>query len=132
MVRRDSQQRLARDQRDGDQRGRRRAVGPQGASCCRFPWPTCSAALIDAVPIYGSGGFTSYTDRQLREQFAAWVEQGIPRVKMKIGRDPAPIPAASARRARRSAPTPSCSSTPTAPTGRKQALALATWLASAR
>jgi L-alanine-DL-glutamate epimerase-like enolase superfamily enzyme len=39
----------------------------------------------DTVPIYGSGGFTSYDDVQLRTQFGRWVhEQGIPRVKMKI------------------------------------------------
>jgi len=39
----------------------------------------------DGVPIYGSGGFTSYDDAQLEDQFARWVhEQGIPRVKMKI------------------------------------------------
>jgi L-alanine-DL-glutamate epimerase-like enolase superfamily enzyme len=37
------------------------------------------------VPIYGSGGFTSYDDAQLTGQFRHWVhEQGIPRVKMKI------------------------------------------------
>jgi L-alanine-DL-glutamate epimerase-like enolase superfamily enzyme len=39
------------------------------------------------VPIYGSGGFTSYTDRELCEQLAGWVGAGIPRVKMKIGTD---------------------------------------------
>jgi L-alanine-DL-glutamate epimerase-like enolase superfamily enzyme len=39
----------------------------------------------EAVPIYGSGGFTSYDDQQLTTQFTRWVhEQGIPRVKMKI------------------------------------------------
>jgi L-alanine-DL-glutamate epimerase-like enolase superfamily enzyme len=39
----------------------------------------------DDVPIYGSGGFTSYDDAQLEDQFTRWVhEQGIPRVKMKI------------------------------------------------
>ena len=39
----------------------------------------------DTVPIYGSGGFTSYDDAQLSAQFGRWVhEQGIPRVKMKI------------------------------------------------
>ncbi|MGI5175453.1 enolase C-terminal domain-like protein [Dactylosporangium sp. CA-152071] len=39
-----------------------------------------------AVPVYGSGGFTTYDDRQLTAQFGGWVhEQGIPRVKMKIG-----------------------------------------------
>jgi L-alanine-DL-glutamate epimerase-like enolase superfamily enzyme len=47
---------------------------------------------IDAVhlatPIYGSGGFTSYDDKQLAEQLADWADAGIPRVKMKVGRDP--------------------------------------------
>jgi L-alanine-DL-glutamate epimerase-like enolase superfamily enzyme len=39
----------------------------------------------DTVPIYGSGGFTSYDDDQLSTQFGRWVHgQGIPRVKMKI------------------------------------------------
>ncbi len=40
----------------------------------------------ERVPVYGSGGFTSLTDEQLREQLGGWVdEQGIPRVKIKIG-----------------------------------------------
>jgi L-alanine-DL-glutamate epimerase-like enolase superfamily enzyme len=43
-------------------------------------------AARDTVPIYGSGGFTTYTDDQLAEQLAGWVhDQGIPRVKIKIG-----------------------------------------------
>jgi L-alanine-DL-glutamate epimerase-like enolase superfamily enzyme len=38
------------------------------------------------VPIYGSGGFTSYGERQTREQLAGWVQRdGIGRVKIKIG-----------------------------------------------
>jgi len=37
--------------------------------------------------IYGSGGFTSYSDRQLADQLSGWVKQGIGAVKMKIGRD---------------------------------------------
>jgi L-alanine-DL-glutamate epimerase-like enolase superfamily enzyme len=42
----------------------------------------------DSVPVYGSGGFTSYGDRQLREQLSGWVERDrIPRVKIKIGED---------------------------------------------
>lgn len=45
-------------------------------------------AVHDAVPVYGSGGFTSYSLDQLRSQLAGWVEQGIPRVKMKVGRHP--------------------------------------------
>ena len=39
------------------------------------------------VPIYGSGGFTSYPLDVLIDQMAGWVEHGIPRVKMKIGTD---------------------------------------------
>ncbi|HET8657271.1 MAG TPA: enolase C-terminal domain-like protein [Longimicrobiaceae bacterium] len=42
----------------------------------------------DAVDAYGSGGFTSYTIPKLQAQLGGWVEAGIPRVKMKIGRDP--------------------------------------------
>jgi L-alanine-DL-glutamate epimerase-like enolase superfamily enzyme len=40
----------------------------------------------EEVAAYGSGGFTSYTDDQLVEQLGGWVhDEGIPRVKMKIG-----------------------------------------------
>lgn len=40
----------------------------------------------DAVPVYGSGGFTSYQDHHTREQLSEWVgKQQIPRVKIKIG-----------------------------------------------
>jgi L-alanine-DL-glutamate epimerase-like enolase superfamily enzyme len=42
--------------------------------------------------VYGSGGFTSYDDERLRSQLGGWAEQGIPRVKMKVGRDPAADP----------------------------------------
>jgi L-alanine-DL-glutamate epimerase-like enolase superfamily enzyme len=42
----------------------------------------------EAVPVYGSGGFTSYSMGQLREQLGGWVKEGISRVKMKIGREP--------------------------------------------
>jgi L-alanine-DL-glutamate epimerase-like enolase superfamily enzyme len=41
----------------------------------------------DELPIYGSGGFTNYSNEQLQRQLRGWVEQGISRVKMKIGRD---------------------------------------------
>ncbi|MGJ4931146.1 enolase C-terminal domain-like protein [Bradyrhizobium sp. HKCCYLS2038] len=55
------------------------------------------AALLgsrrDAVPIYGSGGFTSYTDDELRRQLAGWVaEEGCAYVKMKVGSQPARDP----------------------------------------
>ncbi|HZU75796.1 MAG TPA: enolase C-terminal domain-like protein [Dehalococcoidia bacterium] len=41
----------------------------------------------DHVPIYGSGGFTTYTNDKLAEQLGGWVRDGIPRVKMKLGAD---------------------------------------------
>jgi L-alanine-DL-glutamate epimerase-like enolase superfamily enzyme len=42
----------------------------------------------DKIPVYGSGGFTSYSEKQLRKQFENWVGEGISMVKMKIGREP--------------------------------------------
>ncbi|GAA3605563.1 enolase C-terminal domain-like protein [Microlunatus ginsengisoli] len=43
-------------------------------------------AVRDAVPIYGSGGFTSYDDEQLAAQLAGWVhDDHLTRVKIKIG-----------------------------------------------
>jgi len=41
----------------------------------------------EAVGIYGSGGFTSYSVDELCEQVSGWVAAGIPAVKMKVGRD---------------------------------------------
>jgi L-alanine-DL-glutamate epimerase-like enolase superfamily enzyme len=41
----------------------------------------------ESAPIYGSGGFTSYSDKRLAEQLGGWVRQGARAVKMKIGRD---------------------------------------------
>jgi L-alanine-DL-glutamate epimerase-like enolase superfamily enzyme len=49
-------------------------------------------AAHPGVPVYGSGGFTSYSTQQLQNQLGGWVEQGIPRVKMKIGTHPADDP----------------------------------------
>jgi L-alanine-DL-glutamate epimerase-like enolase superfamily enzyme len=52
-----------------------------------LPLVTLVGATRESVPIYGSGGFTSYSDSQLQKQLSGWAQQGIPRVKMKIGRD---------------------------------------------
>lgn len=45
-------------------------------------------AVRDEVPIYGSGGFTSYSLEQLQSQLGGWASVGIAMVKMKIGRHP--------------------------------------------
>lgn len=42
-------------------------------------------AVRTDVPVYGSGGFTSMTDDDLVAQLTHWADDGIPRVKMKVG-----------------------------------------------
>ncbi|MGN6189855.1 MAG: enolase C-terminal domain-like protein [Conexibacter sp.] len=42
----------------------------------------------DAVPAYGSGGFTNFGPDKLREQLGGWAADGFRSVKMKVGRDP--------------------------------------------
>ncbi len=50
--------------------------------CCR-----------ERIPVYGSGGFTSYSDDELREQLGRWAYEDQCRfVKMKIGSEPARDP----------------------------------------
>ena len=55
----------------------------------------------NCIPVYGSGGFTTYSDQQLSEQLGGWAAEGFSFVKMKVGthpdRDPARV--AAARRA---------------------------------
>ena len=43
--------------------------------------------ILHSVPIYGSGGFTSYSECELCAQLAGWVDRGIPTVKTNIGKD---------------------------------------------
>ena len=45
------------------------------------------------IPVYGSGGFTCYSDKQLSDQLGGWAEQGLASVKMKIGTNPEQDPA---------------------------------------
>jgi L-alanine-DL-glutamate epimerase-like enolase superfamily enzyme len=42
----------------------------------------------ERVPVYGSGGFTSYDDSRLEEQLGGWAAEGCAFVKMKVGREP--------------------------------------------
>jgi len=41
----------------------------------------------DTVPIYGSGGWTNLSEKELVEEQVGFVERGIPRVKIKVGKD---------------------------------------------
>ena len=42
-------------------------------------------AVHESVPLYGSGGFTTYDDDELVDALAGWTGQGLSRVKIKVG-----------------------------------------------
>ena len=52
-----------------------------------LPLVTLLGQVRGGVALYGSGGFTSYSEERLRDQLAGYVSSGLSRVKMKIGRD---------------------------------------------
>lgn len=58
------------------------------AKLFNVPLATLLGQAKDAMLIYGSGGFTSYTNEQLQDQLGGWAEKGIKYVKMKIGTHP--------------------------------------------
>jgi L-alanine-DL-glutamate epimerase-like enolase superfamily enzyme len=59
------------------------------ARLLNVPLATLLGLARNRVPIYGSGGFTSYSNDRLREQLSQWVERdGCRFVKMKIGSEP--------------------------------------------
>ncbi|MDX2354016.1 enolase C-terminal domain-like protein [Stutzerimonas xanthomarina] len=82
-----------------------RNLGRSGLAACAISAVDCAlwdlkarllnlslARLLDTrrerIPVYGSGGFTSYDDTRLREQLGSWVhEDGCRWVKVKIGAD---------------------------------------------
>jgi L-alanine-DL-glutamate epimerase-like enolase superfamily enzyme len=45
-------------------------------------------AVHASVVAYGSGGFTTYNDKQLSDQLGGWIADGLKNVKMKIGAEP--------------------------------------------
>ncbi len=47
----------------------------------------------EGIAVYGSGGFTSYTDKQLSTQLGGWAKQGFHMVKIKVGTHPEKDPA---------------------------------------
>jgi L-alanine-DL-glutamate epimerase-like enolase superfamily enzyme len=49
---------------------------------------TLLGRVRERVPVYGSGGFTSYTPEQMERQLAGWIERGIASVKIKVGSEP--------------------------------------------
>ncbi len=59
------------------------------ARLLELPLTVALDSVHDWVPVYGSGGFTTYDAERVAAQLGAWASQGISRVKMKVGRDPA-------------------------------------------
>lgn len=57
------------------------------ARLLELPLVTLLGQVHEGLPVYGSGGFTSYSAERLREQLAGWAGQGLGMVKMKVGRD---------------------------------------------
>ncbi|SFB95753.1 L-alanine-DL-glutamate epimerase [Streptomyces aidingensis] len=57
------------------------------------PLVTLLDGVHEAVPVYGSGGFTTLSPSATAEQLSGWVAAGIPRVKLKVGGDPDADPA---------------------------------------
>ncbi|MEV6957912.1 enolase C-terminal domain-like protein [Streptomyces sp. NPDC051207] len=56
------------------------------ARLLELPLVRLLGACHERVPVYGSGGFTTYHDKHLAAQLNGWVHgQHIPRVKIKIG-----------------------------------------------
>jgi L-alanine-DL-glutamate epimerase-like enolase superfamily enzyme len=74
-----------------------RGLVMQALSAVDIAWWDLKARLLDValttllgrcrreVPIYGSGGFTTLTDRQLEEQVEWWQSVGCTAMKIKIG-----------------------------------------------
>lgn len=83
-----------------------RNLGRQGICACAISAADCAlwdlkakvtglpavqlmGAARSEIPIYGSGGFTNYSDKQLTEQLSGFIEHsGCRAVKMKVGREP--------------------------------------------
>jgi L-alanine-DL-glutamate epimerase-like enolase superfamily enzyme len=63
------------------------------ARLLELPLATLLGTARPSIPVYGSGGFTSYPPARLQEQLGGWAEQGMKLVKMKVGRDAAADPA---------------------------------------
>lgn len=81
-----------------------RGVGRKGIAFCAISavdialWDLKAKALglplykllgpyTDSVPVYGSGGWTNFTETELVEEQLSYVERGFTKIKMKVGKD---------------------------------------------
>jgi L-alanine-DL-glutamate epimerase-like enolase superfamily enzyme len=58
------------------------------AKLLNIPLVNLLGMVRDGIAVYGSGGFTSYSDAQLETQLGGWAEHGFGMVKMKVGTHP--------------------------------------------
>jgi L-alanine-DL-glutamate epimerase-like enolase superfamily enzyme len=58
------------------------------ARLLNIPLVSLLGSVRQGIPVYGSGGFTSYDDGQLERQLGGWAERGFSMVKMKVGSHP--------------------------------------------
>ena len=57
------------------------------ARLLKLPLVKLLGQVYEKIPVYGSGGFTSYDRKQFENQFTGWLNKGIGMFKMKIGRN---------------------------------------------
>lgn len=58
------------------------------ARLLKAPLVSVLGGVRTGIPVYGSGGFTSYDDKQLTQQLGGWAGKGFGMVKMKVGTHP--------------------------------------------
>jgi L-alanine-DL-glutamate epimerase-like enolase superfamily enzyme len=62
------------------------ALWDLAARLCDLPLASLLGRARDTVPVYGSGGFTTYDEATLGDQLEHWVgDLGVPAVKIKVG-----------------------------------------------
>jgi L-alanine-DL-glutamate epimerase-like enolase superfamily enzyme len=61
------------------------ALWDLGGRLLDLPLTRWFGAAPAPVPVYGSGGFTTYDDEQLTMELEGWLARGLGRVKIKIG-----------------------------------------------
>ena len=54
------------------------------AKLLNVPLTVLFGQMHDRIPLYGSGGFTTQTEKQLGDQLDGWLSQGLTAVKIKI------------------------------------------------
>jgi len=58
------------------------------ARLVELPLVSLLGQVRTGIPVYGSGGFTTYSSKQLTDQLGGWASRGFGSVKMKVGSHP--------------------------------------------